>query len=392
MKRRQALRTLGAGAAAILAAPLINRGRYTLFPQVAREYSARTVRLVRESLVIDMLNQFREPVETRGERTVLRSWLSEPAMFGRSDFELYRDSGIDVFALGTGPYGYEDAYQWFAEWSGFIAHHGQWFTRIDEVADFARLRETGQLGILLSCQLSEHFRTPEDVRTFHGLGQRVSQLTYNERNRIGSGAFDRRDAGLSRFGVRIVEAMNEVGMAVDVSHCSDRTILDAIDASTRPVLITHANARALVADADPGRWYPYHRAVTDEAIRGMAAKGGVMGIAFIRFMVRDRDPTTIEHVLDHFDHVARLVGVEHVGIGSDYELEPTPAHLMADRLADVDPRFGVRGPPTIEGLDHPKRVYDLTEGLIRRGYGDDDVALILGGNFRRVLGTIWGDA
>jgi membrane dipeptidase len=102
-------------------------------------------------------------------------------------------------------------------------------------------------------------------------------------------------------------------MAVDVSHCGDRTTLDACEASKRPVLVTHSNCRALV---------PGHPSVkTDEAIRAMAKSGGVMGITGVRMFVRDKEPTTIEHVLDHFDHVARLVGVEHLGVGSDADLD-----------------------------------------------------------------------
>jgi membrane dipeptidase len=99
---------------------------------------------------------------------------------------------------------------------------------------------------LLGLQNSEHFRRPDDVDFFRGLGQRVSQLTYNARNLIGNGSTERRDEGISDFGVSIIERMNKVGMAVDVSHCGDRTTLDAFEISKKPVLITHSNCRALV--------------------------------------------------------------------------------------------------------------------------------------------------
>ncbi|HSG47582.1 MAG TPA: membrane dipeptidase, partial [Longimicrobiales bacterium] len=192
------------------------------------------------------------------------------------------------------------------------------------------------------------------------------------------------------FGADIVARMNQVGMAVDVSHCGDRTTLDAIAASTRPVVFSHASARALL----PG----HLRCKTDEAIRAMAATGGVIGINFIRFMVRLQEPVTVEHVLDHFDYVARLVGVEHVGIGSDLDIEGNASPL---RPPDDPPSFDApnfdryqmhmneNGRESIAGLDHTKRVFDLTEGLIRRGYSDADISLMLGGNFRRVLSEIW---
>lgn len=123
--------------------------------------------------------------------------------------------------------------------------------------------------------------------------------------------------------MRVVERMNAVGMAIDVSHCGDRTTLDAFEFSQKPVLITHSNCRALV----PG----HPRCKTDEAILAVKKSGGVMGITGVRNFIRDKEPTTIEHMLDHYDHVARLIGVEHLGVGSDmdpdgYDDIPEPAY------------------------------------------------------------------
>jgi len=191
------------------------------------------------------------------------------------------------------------------------------------------------------------------------------------------------------FGLSIMEQMQQVGMAVDVSHCGDQTTLDALDAAKKPVIFTHATARALV----PG----HLRCKTDEAIRKMAKSGGVMGIAMIRFMVRASEPVTIEHVLDHVDYVAKLAGLEHVGIGSDLDVVGNPNAVNG---GGFDPRTQPNfsryqyhedgdGAINIRGLNHPKRVFDLTEGLIRRGYTDAQIVQILGGNAIRVLGTIW---
>jgi membrane dipeptidase len=197
------------------------------------------------------------------------------------------------------------------------------------------------------------------------LGQRVSQLTYTD-NRIGGGSTDVHDAGLTRYGGEIVERMNQVGMAIDVSHCGDRTTLEAIEASRRPVLVTHSNCRALVAAA---------RCKTDEAIRCLAAKGGVMGITMVRGFVRADGPATIEDVLDHIDRVAKLVGVEHVGLGSDVDLDGRDLHAV--RKYDLD------------GIHYAKKIFDLTEGLVRRKYSSSDIELILGENFERALAEAW---
>jgi membrane dipeptidase len=157
--------------------------------------------------------------------------------------------------------------------------------------------------------------------------------------------------------------MNKIGMAIDVSHCGQRTSLDAISSSKKPVLITHSNCRALA----PG----VARCKPDEVIRAAARSGGVIGITAVRRFVRDTDPVTIEDVLDHFDHAVSLVGVDHVGIGSDFDLDPHPSY-------------------DIPGLNHPKRIYELTDGLLRRGYTGAHVSLMLGGNFERALRDIQG--
>ena len=119
--------------------------------------------------------------------------------------------------------------EFFAAWNSFLANQDQRFLRIDSAADLERVKASGRIGVLLGIQNAEHFRTPDDVDTFYGLGQRVSQLTYNARNLIGNGSTERRDDGISDFGVAIVERMNRAGMAVDVSHCGDRTTLDAFE-------------------------------------------------------------------------------------------------------------------------------------------------------------------
>ena len=381
LSRRTLLKSAAAGCAAALAAPMLNRGRFRLFAQSAREYSARAIALVERSLVVDMLSPFTLDFPLQAK------WTRDPESFGAAEFRKFEESGIDVFhpAIGLGgTNAYDSALHFLAGWNSFIAGSDERLMRIDSAGDLVRVKGSGKVGVILGIQNAAHFRRPDDVDAFHALGQRVAQLTYNSRNLIGNGSTERRDEGLSDFGVAIVERMNAVGMAVDVSHCGDRTTLDAFEVSKRPVLVTHSNCRALV----PG----HPRVKTDEAIRAMAKSGGVMGITGVRMFVRDREPTTIEHALDHFDHVAKLVGVEHLGVGSDIDLDgydDMPPELNAKLRAGYKGSYGFRERIDIEGLDHPKRMFDLTEGLIRRKHGDRDIEGILGGNFRRVLSEIW---
>lgn len=379
--RREALKRAAFAGAGALAAPMFNRGRYRVFAASPTEYSARAIDLVKRATVIDMLSVLTLDFNKQAR------WFADPESFTAADLQPFRDSGINVFhpAIGLGgPQAYEETLKFFASWNGFIADQDDHFMRVDSAADLDRVKTSGKIGILLGLQNSDQFRTPADVDFFRGLGQRVSQLTYNARNLIGNGSTERRDEGISDFGVVIIERMNKVGMAVDVSHCGDRTTLDAFEISKKPVLITHSNCRVLASG--------HPRDKTDEAIKRVGAAGSVMGITGVRMFVKADEPTTIENVLDHFDHVRNLIGPEHLGVGSDIDLygyDAMPPELNKRLRAGYKGSYGFREKIDIEGLNHPKRMFDLTEGLIRRKYSDKEIEGILGGNFKRVLAQIW---
>lgn len=381
ISRRALLEGAAVACAATIAAPFINRGRFRLFARTTAEYSARAIALVHRSTVVDMLC----PLTLNFPQGA--KWFEKPDTFTDRDFQRWRDSGINIMhpAVGLGgPNAYETGLTFFAQWNSFIAGSEQYFDRIDSPGDFLRVKGSGKVGVILGLQNSEHFRRPDDVNVFYGLGQRVSQLTYNARNLIGNGSTERRDDGISDFGVSIVERMNAVGMAVDVSHCGDRTTLDAFEVSKKPVLITHSNCRALA----PG----HPRCKADDAIRAVGKAGSVMGITGVRMFVKNDEPTTIENALDHYDYVRKLIGPEHLGVGSDIDLDgydDMPPELNKQLRASYKGSYGFREKIDIEGLDHPKRMYDLTEGLIRRKYSDAEIEGVLGGNFIRVLSELW---
>src|SRR5215470_408217 len=378
MNRREFLRS--SAGSAVVSTMMLNRGRYLLFAG-GPEYSARAVELVQRSTVIDML----APLWISPSQT--RKMLGNPENFKAEDFAPYKNSSINVFhiAIGTGgPDAYLETLQFLSGYNSLIARHDDWFERVDTPERLERIKSTGKIGIILGIQNSEHFRKADDVDYFYGVGQRVSQLTYNARTLIGNGSTERRDEGLSDFGVSIVERMNKVGMAVDVSHCGDKTTLDAFEVSKKPVLITHSNCRGL---------NPNHpRCKTDEAIKAMAAKGGVMGITEVRMFVSPKEPTGVEAMLDHYDYVAKLVGLEHVGVGSDIDLlgyDALSAEETKQLRSGFKSSYGFREKNDIDGYNFAKRPFDLAEGLIRRKYSDANIEAILGGNFRRVLKEIW---
>jgi membrane dipeptidase len=375
---RSRRRFLQVGAAALLAAgpSMLNLGRFQVFADSPKKYSARAVKLVERSLVIDMLGVLK--LDFTPEAFAVPTTEQEAAMF--------RASGITAFhnSIGVGgPSAYDDALTFLAAWQGYAGRNADVFSLVGRASDLDHAKAQRKVAVIMGLQNADQFREPKDVKAFYQLGLRCAQLTYNSQNALGSGSTDRVDGGVSDFGAEIIKAMNEVGMLVDVSHCGDRTTLDAIELSPKPIAITHSNCRAL---------NNHPRLKTDEAIQKLAAKGGVMGITGVRMFVRDREPTTIEHLVDHIDHVVKLVGIEHVGIGSDSDLngyDDMPPDQLKELRASYKASYAFRDKIDTDGYDHPQKIFDLTEALIRRGYSDDNISAVLGGNFRRLLGATW---
>jgi membrane dipeptidase len=340
------------------------------------KYSKKVIELVERALVIDMLG----PLKLDFRPEAYADPLSE------QDAAMFRICGITAFhnSVGVGgPNAYDEALQFISAWSGFAGRNSDVFSLVGIAADLDHAKAKHKIAVIMGLQNAEQFREPKDVKDFFQLGLRCAQLTYNSQNYIGSGSTDRVDGGISDYGVEIIKAMNEVGMLIDVSHSGDRTTLDAIELSPRPIAFTHSNCRAL---------NNHPRLKTDEAIQKLARKGGVMGITGVRNFVKDREPTTVEDVVDHIDHVVKLVGIEHVGIGTDSDLMGYD-HMQPDQYAKLKAAYkasyAFRDKIDTDGFNHPKKIYDLTDALLRRGYSDSHIQAVLGGNFRRLLGESW---
>lgn len=372
--RRRTLQVM-AGAWAALALPEFGIAQASA-RDPKNQYSSKVLDLVQRSLVIDMLAPLK--LDFRPEAYSLPLTDSEAAMF--------RSCGITGFHNSVGVGGasaYEDALQFIAAWSGFCGRNTEVFTLVGRAADLDHAKAKQKIAVIMGLQNADEFREPKDVKAFYEIGLRCAQLTYNTQNLIGSGSTERVDGGVSDYGEQIIKSMNDVGMLVDVSHSGDRTTLDAIAMSPKPIAFTHSNCRAL---------NNHPRLKTDEAIRNLAAKGGVMGITGVRNFVKDKEPTTVEDIVDHIDHVVKLVGIEHVGIGSDSDLmgyDHMPADQYKELKAGYKASYAFREKIDTDGFNHPRKVYDLTAALIRRGYSDANIQAVLGGNFRRLLGSTW---
>jgi len=252
-------------------------------------------------------------------------------------------------------------------------------------ADFERARAQEMTAVLLNFQNATMLEgVADNVEALHALGMRSFQLTYNYRNRLGDGCLERTNAGLSEFGVEVVQRMNRVGVMVDLSHCGRQTTLDGIEFSERPVAITHTVCDAL---------RPNHpRAKTDQQIRACADKGGVVGIAALGYFIGP-DPggeTTIEHYADHVEHAVSVAGFEHVGLSTDFPpqgISPwaTREEWYEPRLEWFKPSYQVRWPPWIPELDTPDRFRNVIEVLDRRGWNEAQLEKLLGRNWVRLF-------
>ena len=377
VSRRRSLQTM-AGALAALALPRIDFGKAAA-ADPKNQYSPKVLDLVQRSLIIDMLGPLKLDFRPEAYATPLTD--AEAAMF--------RSSGITAFHNSVGVGGasaYDDALQFLAAWSGFVGRNSEVFSLVGRAEDLDHAKAKQKIAVIMGLQNADEFREPKDVKAFFELGLRCAQLTYNSQNLIGSGSTDRVDGGISDYGVEIVKAMNEVGMLVDVSHSGDRTTLDAIELSPKPIAFTHSNCRAL---------NNHPRLKTDEAIRKLAAKGGVMGITGVRNFVKDKEPTTVEDIVDHIDHVVKLVGIDHVGIGTDSDLmgyDHMPPDQYKQLKAGYKSSYAFRDKIDTDGFNHPRKMFDLTAALVRRGYNDSNIQAVLGGNFRRLLGSTWIDS
>lgn len=258
---------------------------------------------------------------------------------------------------------------------------------VETVDDIARLKKEGKHGLLLGFQDAAPFEGDvKAVFTFQKLGLRISGLAYNARTILGDGCYEKWDQGLTVHGHRIVNAMNEAGITVDLSHVGSKTALDATQVSSKPVIYSHSNCSALT---------DHVRNISDKQILAVAEKGGVVGIGPHSVFCETQPGTrpTFEDFLAHFRHVIDLVGVDHVGIGTDmFGGETLGERTFRAHFSRIAPSFfgGYSiDEKYVRGFSAPSAFPRLADGLNDLGLNDTDVQKVLGGNFLRVFEATW---
>jgi membrane dipeptidase len=292
--------------------------------------------------------------------------------------------------------GLEPTFDGIAEWLERIAAPDSPWLLVREASDIGLAKASGRTGLIMGWQNTLPIgRNLKRVRAFHALGVRVVQLTYNEANFVGDGCSEPRNGGLSLFGRELVGELNRVGVAIDLSHCSEATATEAARLSKRPVLLTHANAKSV---------NPRPRNKTDETLKAVAATGGVIGASIHGLMNWDNDPAhppTLENFVAHVRHIANLTGIEHVGVGTDFAAvsdDEKVRHILdmtANQYSSATGTYVAAFGNTLAGrfpkeTPSPHHWQRIVEALERGGFKASDVDRVVGGNLIRAFGEIWG--
>ena len=231
-------------------------------------------------------------------------------------------------------------------------------------------KQQGKVGILPTVEHLAIGNELQHVDVLYNAGIRLAGMTYRRKSYIGDGHLERNDGGLSLFGIEVIQRMNELGMVVDLSHASFRTAMDAIEFSEAPVAFSHDGSYTLGLKQGGGE-YAAGRLRRDEELLACAKKGGIIGVTVQPSVISSwGSELSLDLLLDHYDYMVKLLGIDHVAIGTDSSID-------------------VRTSGFVRGVDSPAEGKNIIRGLITRGYSDDDILKITGGNaltfFRRVM-------
>jgi membrane dipeptidase len=310
-----------------------------------------------------------------------------PAMLALS-----RDSGVTATktTLGGINSNFQDTVDEIAWYQRAIETHPDVFMQVRTARDFARAKREKKLGILFSFESADMFEGKiERILIFRNLGVRVMQLSYNKHTPWASGVMENPPTGLTEEGRKAVAKMNEVGVALDISHASPPSYADTLAASTKPVLVTHTGCMAV---------HRHPRNKTDAQLRAAADKGGVIGIYDLPYLTPSPKQPTLDDYMAHMTHALKICGEDHVGIGSDsgliaWDTSPQGAEDFR-KMEEQRTKAGLAAPEEdrpmyVIGLNHNRRPETICDALLKRGYSERVAEKVIGVNFVRALTEIW---
>jgi membrane dipeptidase len=266
--------------------------------------------------------------------------------------------------------------------------HQDYVVKAETVSDIRNAQETGRIALVFGLEAATMIENEVDrLDVLYGFGVRQIGIAYSEANMLGSGLKERGDGGLTYFGERAVRRMNQLGLAIDVSHSGDRTSLDVIEASTQPIFITHCGSREV---------WPIARMKPDAILKACAERGGVLGLeaAPHTSLSREHPRHSLESVMDHFTHCVDVLGIEHVAFGPDtlfgdhVGLHEAFAANLSIQQAHSDVQF--EKVAYVDGLENPAECFwNIIGWLVKHDYSDDEIRMVVGGNILRVLEQVW---
>jgi membrane dipeptidase len=258
----------------------------------------------------------------------------------------------------------------------YLASHADRYRLIESVEDITAARADGRLAVSFNLQGTNALAGNLDmVELFYKLGVRHMLMAYNKKNLVGDGCHERTDAGLSLFGIELVEEMNRVGMIVDCSHTGYRTSMDVMEMSQAPVIFSHSNPRAL---------WDHERNIRDDQAKACAATGGLVGVVGVGIFMGDNESST-EKLVRQIDYYADLIGTEHIGLGLDYvyDVEDMQRYMMRVK-SPANGRY-----EQMTNFVQPEQLPELADALITKDYSESAVRGILGENFLRIARHVW---
>lgn len=273
-------------------------------------------------------------------------------------------------------------------WRNFLRENSDLIVPVRTVADIEAAKRRERTGIIIGWQNTSPIEDKlEYIEIFKDLGVGIMQLTYNTQNYSGAGYLELSDGGLTGFGREAVDEMNRVGVLCDLSHVGDRTSADVIAYSRKPVCFSHVLPRAL---------HDVKRNKPDELLKACAAKGGIVGISLFAPGMKAGNEATLADYIDAMEYVIGVVGENHVGIGTDFSLDharPGPYMTWANRdkgYARSLTEFGSVKVNKPRGIERINKMPAVTAALVERGYSEEQVRKLIGGNWLRVLNDVWG--
>ncbi len=301
-----------------------------------------------------------------------------------------RESGVTALkaTLGGAMGNFEAAIMDIAAAEQLMEKRADLFLKVRTAPDLDRARKEQKLGVIYSFESAAMLEDKiERIELFRELGVRVMQLNYNRRTPFGVGCLDGETDGVTELGRKAIAKMNEIGVALDLSHSNTKTTADGIAASTRPPLITHAGCRAV---------HQHPRNKEDREMKALADKGGVFGVYMLPYITASPKQPMREDFIQHLEHALKICGEDHVGVGTDvpfFQVDESDLEEMKQaaekRKADGIAAPGEDRPVYIPDMNTPRKMELVADALLQRGHKSGVVEKILGANFKRVFGEIW---